>query len=53
MQEESTDKLVNHEDLISRIEEEGMDSDKVNQIIDSLRRDGELFEPKPGYLKKV
>ncbi|NOQ37420.1 hypothetical protein GQ472_00900 [archaeon] len=53
MQDESPDKLVNREDLISRAEEEGMDSAKVEEIIESLRRDGELFEPRPGFLKKV
>ncbi len=53
MQDESPDKLVNREDLISRAEEEGMDSAKVEEIIESLRRDGELFEPRHGFLKKV
>ncbi len=53
MQDESSDKLVNREDLISRAEEEGMDSAKVEEIIESLRRDGELFEPKPGFIIKV
>ncbi|NOQ55411.1 MAG: MCM family protein [Nanohaloarchaea archaeon] len=53
MQEESPEKIVNREDLLSRAEEEGMDSAKVDEIITSLKRDGELFEPKHGYIKKV
>ncbi|MEA2003427.1 MAG: LAGLIDADG family homing endonuclease [archaeon] len=53
MQDESPDKLVNYEDLMSRTEEEGMDSAKVKEIVESLKRDGELFEPKHGFLKKV
>ncbi|MCK5289568.1 MAG: minichromosome maintenance protein MCM [Candidatus Aenigmarchaeota archaeon] len=53
MQDESSDKLVNYEDLMSRTEEEGMDSLKVKEIVESLKKDGELFEPRPGFLKKV
>ena len=53
MQEESPDKIVNREDLITRAEEEGMEAAKVEEVIESLKRDGELFEPKHGYIKKV
>ncbi|MCK5594232.1 MAG: minichromosome maintenance protein MCM, partial [Candidatus Aenigmarchaeota archaeon] len=53
MQDESPEKIVNREDLITRAEEEGMDASKVEEVIESLKRDGELFEPKHGYIKKV
>ncbi len=53
MQDESPDKLVNREDLLSRAEEEGMDSGKVEEIIKGLLKEGELFEPRQGFLRKV
>jgi replicative DNA helicase Mcm len=42
---------------ISEISEEakarGIEIDRVEEIIDKMKRDGEIFEPKHGFIKKV
>ncbi|MEA3229639.1 MAG: minichromosome maintenance protein MCM, partial [archaeon] len=53
MQAESADKLVSREDLFSRAEDEGIESDKIDEILRDLLKEGELFEPRPGYIRKV
>lgn len=54
LQEESPDKIINTKSLISHAEEEeGVDPAKAEEIIEYLRKDGVLFEPKSGYLKMV
>jgi replicative DNA helicase Mcm len=52
MAKESSDKLVCVEDLISTMEPI-MERYKVDELIDKLKRDGELFEPRQGYIRHV
>ncbi len=40
-------------ELIKRAEEEGIDREFVEKAIETLKRQGELYEPKPGYIKRV
>ena len=51
MQEELPDKCVPIEDLVSVAEEEGIKD--AREIIEKLKRDGEIFEPKTGYVRRV
>ena len=51
MQEESPDKTVLIEDVIAAAEEQGIDD--AEGIISKLKREGELFEPKNGHIRKV
>ncbi|NOR84728.1 AAA domain-containing protein [archaeon] len=51
MQEESKDKTVLIEDVIAAAEEQGIDD--AEGIISKLKREGELFEPKNGHIRKV
>jgi replicative DNA helicase Mcm len=39
------------DDVLDRAEELGIERAKAEEIIDRMRRDGELFEPRPGMLK--
>jgi len=39
------------EDVLDRAEEQGIERAKAEEIIDRMRRDGDVFEPRPGMLK--
>lgn len=41
------------EEVIEKAVDEGLDEDKVEEIIDKLKREGELFEPKKGFIQKI
>jgi replicative DNA helicase Mcm len=47
------DGLAPEYDVLNMAEEEGMDRDKVERDISVLRREGEIMEIRPGYLKLV
>ena len=51
MQDESSDKTVLIEDILAAAEEQGIDD--AEDIITKLKREGELFEPKNGHIRKV
>ncbi|HDJ89797.1 MAG TPA: minichromosome maintenance protein MCM [Thermoprotei archaeon] len=40
-------------ELIKRGEEEGLDRKFIESALNLLRRNGEIYEPKPGYIKKT
>lgn len=41
------------EDVLDEAEEEGINRDKAEEVIENLKRDGELFEPKQGQVQKI
>ncbi|WEL23686.1 minichromosome maintenance protein MCM [Candidatus Nanohalovita haloferacivicina] len=41
------------EDVLDEAEEEGIGRDKAEEVIENLKRDGELFEPKQGQVQKI
>ncbi|MFB6208455.1 MAG: minichromosome maintenance protein MCM [Candidatus Nanohaloarchaea archaeon] len=41
------------EEVVERADDEGIGRDKAEEIISKLKRDGELFEPKQGYVQKI
>jgi len=41
------------EEVLERAEEEGFDKDEAEEVIERLKRDGELYEPKQGYIQKI
>lgn len=51
LQDESPSKRVAVQDLIARAEDEGIDG--AEDIVDKLKKEGELFEPRQGFLRKV
>lgn len=51
MQEASEDKMVPFEDIIAAAEEQGIAN--AEEIINKLKKEGEVFEPKQGFLKKI
>lgn len=41
------------ESVLERASEEGIDEEKAEDIIERLKREGELFEPKQGFVQKI
>ncbi|MFB6202994.1 MAG: minichromosome maintenance protein MCM [Candidatus Nanohaloarchaea archaeon] len=41
------------EEVIELAEDEGISEDKAEDIIEKLKREGELFEPKQGHVQKI
>ncbi|MCJ7429335.1 MAG: cell division protein, partial [Candidatus Nanohaloarchaeota archaeon QJJ-5] len=41
------------EDVLAQCEEEGLSEDEAEEIIDELKRDGEIYEPKNGHIGTI
>ncbi|MFB6116749.1 MAG: minichromosome maintenance protein MCM [Candidatus Nanosalina sp.] len=41
------------EEVLEKAEEEGFDKEQAEEVIERLKRDGELYEPKQGYIQKI
>lgn len=41
------------EEVLEEAEEEGMEKDQAEEIIERLKREGELFEPQQGHVQKI
>ena len=41
------------EEVLERADEEGISEDKAEEIIEKLKREGELFEPQQGHIQKI
>ncbi|MFB6182806.1 MAG: AAA family ATPase, partial [Candidatus Nanohaloarchaea archaeon] len=41
------------EEVLEHADQEGIEKDKAEEIINKLKRDGELFEPQQGYIQKI
>lgn len=53
MEERSKDGLVKMSELIDEATSQGLDKEFVERALDHLRREGEIYEPKPGFLKRT
>jgi len=52
--EDKTDlKNVSVEDIIKQAEEKGIQEDKVRELIEKLKRGGDVFEPKRGFIQRI
>jgi len=50
---EKVGKSIPIQDVIAEAEAEGVDKLKAEDILDNLKRKGDVFEPKPGLLQKM
>ena len=41
------------DDVVAAAKEKGIEEDKVEEAIEKLKRTGDLFEPRPGFLQKI
>ena len=51
MQNASDERMVPLEDVIAAAEEQGIAN--AEEILNKLKKEGELFEPKQGFIKKI
>jgi replicative DNA helicase Mcm len=51
--ENKVGKTIPLEDLEQIAKEKGMTEDEINEVIDRLRRAGDIFEPKHGFIQKI
>ncbi len=53
IQAEGGDEAVEIEDVIEKAEEQGVDREQAEEVIERLKREGELFEPQQGKIQKI
>ena len=46
-------KQIPLDDILLKAKEKGMDPDKAEDIIDSLRKEGVIFAPRPGFISRI
>jgi len=46
-------KTIPIEDVLNEARARGMEEDKVEEAIERLKRSGDLFEPRRGFLSKI
>ena len=51
--ESSVGKTIPLEDVIDAAKEKGIPEDKVEEVIEKLKRAGDIFEPKQGFINKL
>lgn len=51
--EEKLGKTIPIEELIKESQEKGVDADKVEEIIEKLKRAGDIFEPRKGFIQRL
>ena len=51
--EEKLGKTIPIEDVVAEAKAKGIEEDKTEEIIEKLRRSGDLFEPKRGFISKI
>ncbi|WP_414837489.1 minichromosome maintenance protein MCM [Candidatus Nanosalina sp. VS9-1] len=51
--EMAEDGEVEIEEVLDRAEEEDFERDQAEEVIERLKRDGELYEPKQGFIQKI
>jgi len=51
--EEKIGKTIPIDDVVAAAKERGIEEDKVEEVIEKLKRTGDVFEPKPGLISKL
>jgi replicative DNA helicase Mcm len=51
--EEKVGKSIPIEDIVAACTEKGLKGDEVEEILEQLRRSGDIFEPKPGFISRL
>ncbi|MFO8050313.1 MAG: hypothetical protein R6V01_01280 [Thermoplasmatota archaeon] len=47
------DKGICLRDLLDNVKEKGIPPEEAENILDLLKRNGDIFSPRPGYFKRV
>ncbi len=51
--EEKLGKVIPIDDLVAEASQKGIEEEQVEEIIEKLRRSGDIFEPKRGFISKI
>ncbi len=51
--ENKVGKAIQIKDVLAECEQEGIDRQKVEEILEDLKKTGDIYEPKPGIIQKV
>jgi replicative DNA helicase Mcm len=46
-------KTIPVEDVIREAQDKGISADKAEEILEKLKRSGDIFEPKRGFIQKI
>ncbi|MBI4981433.1 AAA family ATPase [Candidatus Woesearchaeota archaeon] len=53
LEEQTKSKIIPVEDIINAAKEKNMGEDQVNEILEKLRRSGDIFEPRKNFVQKL
>ena len=51
--EDKLGRIIPIEDIVKNAQEKGMSLDKIEETLEKLKRSGDIFEPKKGFLQKL
>ncbi len=51
--ENKVGKTVPIEDVVKEAQEKGVSADKAEEVVEKLKRSGDIFEPKRGFIQKI
>tara|TARA_Y100000310_G_scaffold345498_1_gene465665 strand:+ start:10854 stop:12875 length:2022 start_codon:yes stop_codon:yes gene_type:complete len=46
-------KTIPIDDIMAESMERGVEEDKVDEVLEKLKRSGDIFEPKPGFIQRI
>ena len=46
-------KTIPIDDIMAESLEKGVEEDKVDEVLEKLKRSGDIFEPKPGFIQRI
>ncbi len=46
-------KTIPIDDILAEAMEHGVEEDKVEEVLEKLKRSGDIFEPKPGFIQRI
>ncbi len=53
LEEQTKNKIIPVEDIINAAKEKNISEDQVNEILEKLRRSGDIFEPRKNFVQKL
>lgn len=53
LEEQTKSKIIPVEDIINAAKEKNISEDQVNEILEKLRRSGDIFEPRKNFVQKL
>ncbi|MAE13515.1 AAA family ATPase [Candidatus Woesearchaeota archaeon] len=51
--EKAIGKIIPVEDVVREAKTKGLEEEKVDEVVEKLKRSGDLFQPRPGFISKI